>query len=71
MDPCMSSCFRPNITCAQLGQSFVDNPLDTKRPGVGIICLYLFVEGIVFFILTLLIQVTEMPHPLAKTPTHM
>ena len=39
------------------GARFVTNPLDFERPGVGIICLYLFVEGVVFFIFTLLLQV--------------
>ena len=38
-------------------QSYVDNPLDTRRPGIGMIYVYMFVEGVVFFILTLLIQV--------------
>ncbi len=42
--------------CEANGIRFVNNPLDFERPGVGIICLYLFIEGVVFFSLTLLIQ---------------
>ena len=38
---------------------FVDNPLDVRRPGVGVTCIYLFLEGIFYFILTLFIQVTR------------
>lgn len=47
-----------NFSCDFLpeGVRFVDNPLDVRRPGVGITCIVLFLEGVVFFLLTLLIQ---------------
>ena len=37
--------------------SFVDNPLELNKPGIGLPLLYMFAEGIIFLILTLLIQV--------------
>ena len=36
---------------------FVENIFSTDRPGIGVNILYLFFEGILFFILTLLIEV--------------
>ena len=35
----------------------VDDPLSLKRPGIGANLLFLFFEGIIFFALTLIIQV--------------
>lgn len=43
--------------CANGTVKFVDNPLEFNKPGIGLVLLYMFVEGIVFFILTLFIQV--------------
>ena len=37
--------------------NYVDNPLDIERPGIGLIFVYLFFEGIIFFTLTILIEV--------------
>ena len=37
--------------------NFVDNPLAVERPGIGVILIYLFFEGLIYFSLTLLIQV--------------
>ena len=39
---------------------FVDNPLSTTRPGVGLNLVYLALEGIFFFILTLLLEVSSL-----------
>ena len=39
--------------------NFVTNPTDIERPGIGLIYIYLFFEGIIFFILTILIEVCE------------
>ena len=36
---------------------FADSLLEFHKPGVGLIFLYMSVEGIVFFIITLVIQV--------------
>ena len=36
---------------------FVDNVLSFERPGIGVIITYMAVEGVFFFILTLLIEV--------------
>ena len=47
--------------CKAMDVRFVENPLDIDRPGVGIYCIYLFFEGILYFILTLLIEVATHP----------
>ena len=36
---------------------YVDNVLTFERPGIGIILVYMAVEGVLFFILTILIEV--------------
>ena len=38
---------------------YVDNVLSTTRPGVGVNIIYLLLEGVLFFILTLLIEVSQ------------
>ena len=38
---------------------YVDNVLSTTRPGVGVNIIFLLLEGILFFILTLLIEVSQ------------
>ena len=37
---------------------YVDDVFSTDRPGIGINLVYMFLEGILFFILTLLIEVS-------------
>ena len=37
--------------------TFVDNPVSLERPGIGGVLLFMFCEGIVYFVLTLIIQV--------------
>ena len=37
--------------------AYVDNLLEFNKPGIGTTLLYMFVEGVVFFILTLIVQV--------------
>ena len=39
--------------CEYKNVFFAEFPLDLSRPGIGIILIYLFLEGIVYFILTL------------------
>ena len=39
---------------------YVDNVLTFERPGIGIILVYMAAEGILFFILTMLIEVHRM-----------
>lgn len=36
---------------------YVDNPLSTDRPGIGVNLIYMAMEGVFFFILTLLLEV--------------
>ena len=38
---------------------YVDSPFDLDRPGIGAIFLYLTFQGIIFFLLTLLIEVSH------------
>lgn len=40
-----------------MGIVFTDHGLSWERPGIGQMALYLFVEGLVLFILVLLIEV--------------
>ena len=40
-----------------MGVRFEDNLLSINKPGIGVTCIYLFFEGIVYFLITLLIQV--------------
>ena len=35
----------------------MDNLFTTERPGIGVVLIYMAVEGVVFFIVTLLIEV--------------
>ncbi len=52
---CLNS---PCSACAENDQiRYVDSVFDTKRPGVGIIFVYMVLEGCVFFLLTLAIEV--------------
>lgn len=37
--------------------NYVDNPFEFNKPGIGLTLIYMFVEGIIFFILTLFIEV--------------
>ena len=37
--------------------NFVNNPLSIERPGIGVILIYMFFEGIVYFLLILFIEV--------------
>lgn len=37
---------------------YVDSLFTTERPGIGVVLIYMAVEGVVFFILTLLIEVS-------------
>lgn len=43
--------------CAQENVSYTENALDWDRPGIGQNALYMFLEGLIFFILILLIEV--------------
>ena len=36
---------------------YVDNPLSIDRPGVGVNLIYMTLEGVLFFALTLLLEV--------------
>ena len=36
---------------------YVENPLSTDRPGIGVNLIYMAIEGVVFFALTLLLEV--------------
>lgn len=36
---------------------YVDNPLSTNRPGVGVNIIYMAMEGVLFIVLTLLLEV--------------
>jgi len=47
----MRFCNQPSSTLR-----FVDNVLSFERPGIGVIITYMAVEGLFFFILTLLIE---------------
>jgi hypothetical protein len=52
--------FFPSRFCAgNPSLSFVNSPLDIERPGIGLIYIYLFFEGIIFFTLVILIEVCE------------
>ena len=44
-------------SCAMNGVRFVDNLFSLDRPGIGILLIYMSLEGIFFFLLTLLIEV--------------
>ena len=37
--------------------NYVDNPFELNKPGIGLTLIYMFIEGIIFFIFTLFIQV--------------
>lgn len=52
---CTSSPFAVEI-CHYKGTRYADNPLQLSRPGVGGILVYFFVEGIVYFSLTLFLD---------------
>ena len=47
----------PVTVCELRGVQFEDNPLSINKPGIGVTCIYLFFEGIIYFLITLLIQV--------------
>ena len=36
---------------------YVDNPLSTDRPGIGVNLIYMAMEGVLFIVLTLLLEV--------------
>ncbi|XP_019852385.1 PREDICTED: ATP-binding cassette sub-family A member 3-like [Amphimedon queenslandica] len=44
------------IICAQSEARYTDNPFRFSRPGVGAVLVYFFVEGILYFSLTLLVD---------------
>ena len=39
---------------------FVQNPLSTDRPGIGMNLIYMALEGVLFFALTLLLEVAAL-----------
>ena len=41
--------------------TFSSNELSLTRPGIGVPVLYLFFEGIVYFLLVFLVQVSSLP----------
>ena len=45
------------------GIRYVDSPLEFARPAIGSILLYMAIEGLLFFILTLLIEVNDQTTP--------
>lgn len=52
MDTCKASPQAMGV-CQYKNVFYAEFPLDLSRPGIGIILIYLFLEGIVYFILTL------------------
>ena len=44
--------------CAQQNINYTANALDWERPGIGQMALYMFLEGLILFILVLLIEVS-------------
>ncbi|CAI8053623.1 ATP-binding cassette sub-family A member 3 [Geodia barretti] len=55
------TCTQNNVTRAACRMSdtirYVDNPLSIDRPGVGVNLIYMTLEGVLFFALTLLLEV--------------
>lgn len=45
------------MQCERQNIRYTDHALDWERPGIGQMALYMFVEGIVLFVLVLLIEV--------------
>ncbi|XP_071958195.1 phospholipid-transporting ATPase ABCA3-like [Antedon mediterranea] len=45
------------MTCIDGGVKYEDNNLAWDKPGIGTYCLYMFIAGVAFIILTLLIEV--------------
>ena len=43
--------------CNAINITHNENPLIFKRPGIGVACLYLIVEGIIFTFITLILEV--------------
>ena len=44
------------IICDALNLTYVDTHLTFNRPGVGVTCVYLIIQGIVFIIITILLE---------------
>ena len=45
------------MVCEAQKINYTENALDWERPGIGQMALYMFLEGLVLFILVLLIEV--------------
>ena len=45
------------MVCQAQKINYTDNALDWERPGIGQMALFMFVEGLVLFILVLLVEV--------------
>ena len=45
------------MVCEAQKINYTDHALDWERPGIGQMALYMFLEGLVLFILVLLIEV--------------
>ena len=52
----MLFCPKHPLVCDFLNLTYVDTHLIFKRPGVGIICVFLSIQGFVFLIITLLLE---------------
>ncbi len=42
------------------GISYVDSPLEFTRPGIGCILTYMATEGLLFFMVTLMLEVSHL-----------
>jgi len=60
----LRKCIFANIT-------YVDSILQFDRPGIGIVSLYLGIEGVVFIIMTILIEVREFLYVMYLVPRVM
>lgn len=57
-----------SMQCERQNIRYTDHALDWERPGIGQMALYMFVEGIVLFVLVLLIEVKFFVGGRLKTP---
>ena len=53
----MSLCYRNNMICDYANVTYFENNLAWELPGIGRYAMYLGLEGIVYFLLTVLIEV--------------
>lgn len=44
------------VACEETGINFFDHPFEFSRPGIGVILIYMFVEGLFFIILTIMVD---------------